>query len=68
LTDQFQEDGIVYMRDAYKMLVVEPERRRPTRKARSRYKDNIKMNIKEVGCKMQTGFIWLRTGISGGIL
>jgi hypothetical protein len=34
----------------------------------SRWKDNIKTDLKEWNGKVQTGFIRLRLGISGGVL
>jgi len=34
----------------YKVLVRKPERKRPLRRPRRRWEDNIKMNIEEVGC------------------
>ena len=33
-----------------RVLVVKPEGRRPLGRPRSRWEDNIKMNIQEVGC------------------
>jgi hypothetical protein len=29
--------------------------------------DNIKMNLREIGWGIWTGFIWLRIGSSGGL-
>jgi len=42
---------VAYMGDrgAYRVLVGKPERKRPLRKPRHRRKDNIKMDIQEVG-------------------
>jgi hypothetical protein len=37
------------MRNAYKILVGKPERRRPFRKPRHRWEDNIKMDLREIG-------------------
>jgi hypothetical protein len=34
----------------YRVLIGKPERRRPLGRARSRWKDNIKMDLQEVGC------------------
>jgi hypothetical protein len=36
-------------RDAYRILVGRPERRRPLGRPRRRWEDNIKMDIREVG-------------------
>jgi len=35
---------------------------------RSKWEDNIKMDVMEMGWKPWTGFIWLRTCTSGGLL
>jgi hypothetical protein len=53
-------------RNAYRMLVGRPERRKLGR-PRRRWEDNIKMNLQEVGWRTWTGLIWLRTGIDGGL-
>jgi hypothetical protein len=37
-------------RGAYRILVVRPEGRRPLGRPRRRWEDNIKMDIREVGC------------------
>ena len=34
----------------YRVLVGKPEGKRPLRRPRRRWEDNIKMNLKEVGC------------------
>ena len=52
----------------YRVLVSTPEGRRPFGRARGRWKDDIKMNIQEVGCGACTGLIWLRMGTCGGLL
>jgi hypothetical protein len=39
----------VWGRDAYRVLVGKPERRRPFGRPRRRWEDNIKMNLREVG-------------------
>jgi len=44
------------------------ERKRPLRRPRRRWKDNIKMDLQEVGCGIRTRSIWLRTGTGGGYL
>ena len=50
-------------RDAYVILVGRPERIRPLGRSRRRWKDNIKMALKEVEWKSWPGLIWLRIGI-----
>jgi hypothetical protein len=46
-------------RNAYKISVVKPGGRRPLRRHRCRWEDNIKMNLRENGV-IWTGSIWLR--------
>jgi hypothetical protein len=36
-------------RNAYRILVGKPERRRPVGKPRRRWEDNIKMDLREMG-------------------
>jgi hypothetical protein len=38
-------------RGAYRVLVEKPKRRRPLARARHRFEDNIKMELKEMGCR-----------------
>ena len=52
---------------AYRVLVGKPEGRRPLGRERSRWEDNIKMDLgKWEGA--WTGSIWLRIETSGGFL
>ena len=37
-------------RNAYKVLVEKPESKRPLGRPRCRWEDNIKMDLREVGC------------------
>jgi hypothetical protein len=37
-------------RNAYKILVGKPEGKRPIGRPRSRWEDNIKMDLREIGC------------------
>ena len=37
-------------RNAYRVLVGKPERNRPLGRPRRRWEDNIKMDLREVGC------------------
>jgi len=50
------------------VLVGKPEGRRPLGRPRQRWKDNIKMDIQEVGFGVWTGSSWLRVGTVGGHL
>ena len=55
-------------RGVYRVLVGEPEGKRPLRRPRRRWEDNIKMDLQEVGCEVWTGSSWLRIGTAGGHL
>jgi hypothetical protein len=55
-------------RGVYRVLVGRPEGKRPLGRPRRRWKDNIKMDIKETGTMGRSGFGWLRMGSSGGFL
>jgi hypothetical protein len=52
----------------YRVVVGKPEGKRPLGRLRLRWKDNIKMDLKEVGWGAWTGLIWLGLGKSGGHL
>jgi hypothetical protein len=56
------------VKGAYNILVGRPEGRRPLGRPRRRWEDNIKINLREKGLGMWIGFIWLKTGIRGGLL
>jgi hypothetical protein len=49
-------------------LVGKPEGKKSLGRPRRRKKDNIKMNLREVGCRAWAGLIWLRIGTGGGVL
>jgi hypothetical protein len=57
-------------RNAYRMLVRKPEGKRPRGKARRRWVNNIKIDLREIGWYGMEciGLIWLRIGTSGGLL
>jgi hypothetical protein len=55
-------------RGAYRVLVGKPEGRRPLEKSKGRWENNIKWDLREVGCGAWTGSIWLRIGTGGGIV
>lgn len=38
------------MKNAYEMLVEEPDGKKRRRRCKHRYKDNIKTDLKKVGC------------------
>jgi hypothetical protein len=50
-------------RNAYRLLVGKPERKRPLGRPSCMWVDNIKMDLGEV-----TGLVWLRIGTNGGLL
>jgi len=43
-------------RGVYRVLVGKPEGKRPLRRPRRRWEDNIKMDLQEVGCR---GMNWI---------
>jgi hypothetical protein len=43
-------------------------RKRPLERARCRWEDGIKMDFREIGWGVWSGFPWLRMGIVGGLL
>jgi hypothetical protein len=54
--------------DAYRILMGIPEGRRPLRRPRHKWEDNIKMDLQAVGWGEWSDLIWLRIGIDGGLL
>jgi hypothetical protein len=52
----------------HRVLVGNPERKRPLGRPRRRWEDNIKMNLQEVGGIVGIGWSWRRIGIGGGHL
>jgi hypothetical protein len=47
------------MRNAYTNLIRKPEEDRLLRRSRCRWEDNIKIDLKDIGCEMWSGLIWL---------
>jgi len=48
--------------------VGKPEGKRPLRRSRLRWEDNMRMDLKEIGREgIWTGLIWLRIVTSGGL-
>ena len=45
-----------------------PEGKRPLWRPRSRWEDNVKMDLQEVGCGCMDWMRWLRIGTGGGHL
>jgi hypothetical protein len=57
------EGGVVH-----RVLVGKPERKRPLRRPRRRWEDNIKMDFRKWEGVVGTGWSWLRIGTGGGHL
>jgi hypothetical protein len=57
------EGGNVHM-----VLVGKPEGKRTLGKPRHRWEDGIKMDLREIGWGVCSGFTWLRMGTVGGLL
>jgi hypothetical protein len=55
-------------RNAYRLLVGNPEGKRPLGRPRHRLVDNIRMDLGEVGWVMWTGLVWIRIGTGGELL
>ena len=53
-------------RGVHGVLAGKPEGKRPLGRPRRRWEDNIKMDLREVGCVVWTGSSWLRIGTGGG--
>jgi hypothetical protein len=59
---------LIRNRGVYMILVGKPEGKKPLRRPRGRWEDNIKMVVQEVGCRVWTGLRWLRIETGGGHL
>jgi len=55
-------------RGVYRVLVGKPEGERPLGRPRRRWKDNIKVDLQELGGGVGTGRGWIRIGTGGGHL
>jgi hypothetical protein len=55
-------------RNVYRVLVGKPEGKRPLGRPRRRWENAIKMDLREIGGGVWTGFTWLRIGTVGGLL
>jgi hypothetical protein len=56
-------------RNAYRLLVGNPEGKRPLGRPRRRWVENIRMDLGEVGWgDVDTGLVWLRIEIGGELL
>jgi hypothetical protein len=52
-------------RNAYRLLVRNPEGKRPLERPTRRWVDNIRMDLGEVGWGDVDGLVWLRIGTGG---
>jgi hypothetical protein len=50
----------------YRVLVGKPEGKRPLGRRRRRWEDGIKMNLREIGWGVWSGFTWFRIGFLAG--
>jgi hypothetical protein len=55
-------------RNVYRVLVGKAEGKRPLERPRRRCEDGIKMDLREIGWGVCSGFTWLRIGTVGGLL
>jgi hypothetical protein len=55
-------------RKVYKVLVGKPEGKRPLGTPRHRWEDGIRMDLRETGLGVWSGFDWLRTGTGDELL
>jgi hypothetical protein len=55
-------------RNVYRVLVGKPEGKRALGRPRRRWEEGIKMDFREIGWGVWSGFSWLRIGIAGGLL
>jgi hypothetical protein len=55
-------------RNVYRVLVGKPERKRPLERPRRRSENGVKMDLREIGWGVWSGFTWLRIGIIGELL
>jgi len=53
------------VRYVFKILVRKPEGKRSCKRPELRWEDKSRMNCREIGWKVWTGFIWFRIGTSG---
>jgi hypothetical protein len=55
-------------RDVHRVLVGKPERKSPLGRPRRRWEEGIKVDLREIGWGVWSGFSWLRIGTVGGLL
>jgi hypothetical protein len=55
-------------RNVYRVLVGNPGGKRPLERLRRRWEDGIRIDLREIGWGVGSGFTWLRIGTGGGLL
>jgi hypothetical protein len=55
-------------RNVYRVLVRKPEVKRPLGRPRRRWEYGVKMDLREIGWGVWSGFTWVRIGTVGGLL
>jgi hypothetical protein len=55
-------------RKVYRVLGGKPERKRPLARPKHRWEDGIRMDCRETGWGVWSGFSWLRIGTGGKLL
>jgi hypothetical protein len=55
-------------KNVQRVLVAKPEGKRPVEKPRRRWENGLKMDLRETGWGVWSGFTWLRIGTVGGLL
>jgi hypothetical protein len=56
------------MKSAYKSLVGKSEEKRPLGRSRHRWEDNIKMELKEIGCENENWILIAQNRTGGRLL
>jgi hypothetical protein len=52
----------------YRVMVGNPERKRPLGRMKIRWEDGIRMDLGKIRWEVWSGFSWLRIGTGGGLL
>jgi hypothetical protein len=55
-------------RNVYRVLVGQPEGKRPLERPMRRWEGEIRKDLRETGWGVWSGFSWLRIGTVGGLL
>jgi hypothetical protein len=55
-------------RNVCRILAGKPEGKSPLERPRRKWKDGIKMDLREISWGLRSGFIWLMIGIVVGLL